>query len=223
MDDETTKDSGAGDSDDTPLASETGENPPPDAVAGDAGGTETAPPRRARRGGTLRPWEALERLDRQWEDPTPLRERTSMVAGLGLTVPEDPEGFDYLGALTGAPPRAVAGACAAWLEAQLAADSGLLGRAVRPTVALVPAGRLWHVVRLVGDRILVIDGPGLPTPRAAVVAAARRYRAELVRDAIARGADVGVESLAHSGQASGEPAADDAQAGAEGAGPGAVR
>jgi hypothetical protein len=223
MDDETTKRDVTANSDDESAAGVSVENGPSGAAAEAVPGTASEPRRGARRPQTLRPWEALERLDRQWEDGTPLPDRRGALDALVLTDPVDPEGWDYLGALTGAQPRAVARACAAWLEAQLAADAGLVGRALRPTVALVPAGRLWHVVRLVGERILVIDGPGLPTPRAAAVAAARRYRAELVRDAITRGADVGAESPEDRGPASGEGDAADAQAGAESAGPGAVR
>ena len=51
---------------------------------------------------------------------------------------------------------------------------------MRPRVELVPAGRLWYVVRTIADIIIVIDGPGYPTPLAAAVAASRRYRAELL-------------------------------------------
>jgi hypothetical protein len=68
------------------------------------------------------------------------------------------------------------------LEAQLAADALAFGRLVRPTVALVPLGRAWHVVRAAGSVIWVIDGPGWPTPFAAVSAARLRYRAALLAE-----------------------------------------
>jgi hypothetical protein len=129
----------------------------------------------------LQPAEALERLDRQWDDLSPLASRTEPIISLALTTSADPRGWDYLGALTGEPADEVARACEAWLEAQLAADAETLGQAIRPRVELVPAGRLWFVVRTVASLILVIDGPGYLTPRAAAVAASRRYEAELVR------------------------------------------
>ena len=91
-------------------------------------------------------------------------------------------GWDYLGAVSGALPREADEACAAWLEAQLAADATRLGRRFRPTVELVPAGRLWYVVRSVGEFICVVDGPGFPSPLTAAIAASRRYQAELRRD-----------------------------------------
>jgi hypothetical protein len=179
-----------------PGQGETGEGQEP----GQAGGigaerTEEQPagpgrgaeaPRAAARPRVLRPWEALELLDRQWEDRTPVPERRGSLGALCQTVPEDPEGWDYLGAMTGAPAREVALACGAWLEAQLAADATAVGLALRPRVYLVPAGGLWHVVRGVGPVLLAFDGPGLPTPGAAVLAAARRYRADLARDAARR-------------------------------------
>ena len=130
----------------------------------------------------LRPWEALERLDRQWEDRTPPPQMSGPIAVLALTTGDDPRGWDYLGALTGSSQREIAGACAAWLGAQLAADAVSLGRALRPRVEIVPAGRLWYVVRSVADLIVVIDGPGFPTPLAAALAASRRYHAELLRE-----------------------------------------
>jgi len=129
----------------------------------------------------LRPLEALERLDRQWESSEPIGSASSLTS-LELTVPEDPGGFDYLGALTGDAPATVATTEALWLEAQLAADALAFGRLVRPTVALVPLGRAWHVVRAAGSVIWVIDGPGWPTPIAAVSAARRRYRAALLAE-----------------------------------------
>jgi len=129
----------------------------------------------------LRPLEALERLDRQWENQEPIGSASSLTS-LELTVPEDPRGFDYLGALTGDAPATVATTEALWLEAQLAADALAFGRLVRPTVALVPLGRAWHVVRAAGSVIWVIDGPGWPTPIAAVSAARLRYRAALLAE-----------------------------------------
>lgn len=103
------------------------------------------------------------------------------MLSLVLTVPEDPRGFDYLGAM-GTSEAEVRVACQAWLEAQLAADALELGRAVRPVVALIPAARLWFVVRLVLGAIVVFDGPGYLTPGAAVAAARIRYRALLVSE-----------------------------------------
>jgi hypothetical protein len=129
----------------------------------------------------LRPLKALERLDRQWESSEPIGSASSLTS-LELTVPEDPRGLDYLGALTGDAPATVATAEALWLEAQLAADALAFGRLVRPTVALVPLGRAWHVVRAAGSVIWVIDGPGWPTPFAAVSAARLRYRAALLAE-----------------------------------------
>jgi hypothetical protein len=141
--------------------------------------TSEAPDRPRRR--ALRPLEALERLDRQWESSEPIGSASSLTS-LELTVPEDPRGFDYLGALSGDAPATVATTEALWLEAQLAADALAFGRLVRPTVALVPLGRAWHVARAAGSAIWVIDGPGWPTPIAAVSAARRRYRAALLAE-----------------------------------------
>ena len=129
----------------------------------------------------LRPPEALGRLDRQWESSEPIG-RASSLTTLELTVPEDRQGFDYLGAMSGDAPATVATTEALWLEAQLAADALAFGRLVRPTVALMPLGRRWHVVRAAGSVIWVIDGPGWPTPIAAVSAARRRYRAALLAE-----------------------------------------
>ena len=129
----------------------------------------------------LRPPEALERLDRQWESQEPIGSASSLTS-LELTVPEDPRGFDYLGALSGDAPATVATTEALWLEAQLAADALAFGRLVRPTVALVPLGRAWYVVRAAGSVIWVIDGPGWPTPIAAVSAARLRYSAALLAE-----------------------------------------
>ena len=98
---------------------------------------------------------------------------------LALTVPEDPFGFDYLGALIGAPAHEVAAAYTAWLGAQLAVDVLRLGRTARPSVELVPVGRLWYVVRSVPQVLAVLDGPGHPSPLAALRAARLRYRAML--------------------------------------------
>jgi hypothetical protein len=140
----------------------------------------TPSPDRPRRR-ALRPLEALERLDRQWESSEPIGSASSLTS-LELTVPEDPRGFDYLGALTGDAPATVATTEALWLEAQLAADALAFGRLVRPTVALVPLGRAWHVVRAAGSVIWVIDGPGWPTPIAAVSAARLRYSAALLAE-----------------------------------------
>ena len=137
-------------------------------------------PHRPRRR-ALRPLKALERLDRQWESQEPIGSASSLTS-LELTVPEDPQGFDYLGALSGDAPATVATTEALWLEAQLAADALAFGRLVRPTVALVPLGRAWHVVRAAGSVIWVIDGPGWPTPIAAVSAARLRYRAALLAE-----------------------------------------
>jgi len=148
----------------------------PDPAADPAIPSPDRPRRRA-----LRPPEALERLDRQWESSEPIGSASSLTS-LELTVPEDPRGFDYLGALTGDAPATVATTEALWLEAQLAADALAFGRLVRPTVALVPLGRAWHVVRAAGSAIWVIDGPGWPTPIAAVSAARRRYRAALLAE-----------------------------------------
>jgi hypothetical protein len=141
-----------------------------------SGGEGPLPHRRA-----LGRCEALERLDRQWEDRTPLHEMARPITALVLTTDDDPRGWDYIGALVGSPPDETARACASWLEAQLAADAISLGRAVRPRVDLVPAGRLWFVVRTVADMIIVIDGPGFLTPIAAALAASRRYQAGLLQ------------------------------------------
>jgi len=140
----------------------------------------TPSPDRPRRR-ALRPLEALERLDRQWESSEPIGSASSLTT-LELTAPEDPRGFDYLGALSGDTPATVATTEALWLEAQLGADALAFGRLVRPTVALVPLGRAWHVVRAAGSVIWVIDGPGWPTPFAAVSAVRRRYRAALLAE-----------------------------------------
>jgi hypothetical protein len=129
----------------------------------------------------LRPPEALERLDRQWESSEPIGSASSLTT-LELTVPEDRQGFDYLGAMTGDAPATVATTEALWLEAQLGADALAFGRLIRPTVALVPLGRAWHVVRAAGSVIWVIDGPGWPTPIAAVSAARLRYCAALLAE-----------------------------------------
>jgi len=136
----------------------------------------------------LRPLKALERLDRQWESSEPIGSASSLTT-LELTVPEDPQGFDYLGALSGDAPATVATTEALWLEAQLGADALAFGRLVRPTVALVPLGRAWHVVRAAGSVIWVIDGPGWPTPFAAVSAARLRYRAALLAEIAAEPGD----------------------------------
>ena len=139
-------------------------------------------PRHSSSSRPIRPWEALEQLDRQWADPTPLRDLPEPILALALTTTDDPFGWDYLGAISGALPHEVGEACAAWLEAQLAADVTMLGRRFRPTVELVPAGRLWYVVRSVGEFICVVDGPGFPSALTAAIAASRRYQAELRRD-----------------------------------------
>ncbi|HLX33820.1 MAG TPA: hypothetical protein VKR30_01110 [Candidatus Limnocylindrales bacterium] len=153
----------------------------PDGSTGSRGEDEL--PRLGHPSASLRAAEALERLDRQWEDRTPIRERSD-VSALGLTVPEDPTAFDYLGAM-GVAMREVVEACQTWLEAQLAADALDLGRRFRPVVALVPAGRLWHVIRMAFGRVVVIDGPGYLSPVAAVRAARIRYRA-LLADEVQR-------------------------------------
>jgi hypothetical protein len=127
----------------------------------------------------LRPIDGLEYLERQWVTALTLADWHGSLATLALTVDEDPFGFDYLGALIGAPAREVAATYAAWLQAQLAADALRLGRAVRPRVELVPVGRLWYVVRNVPHVLAVLDGPGYPSPRAALRAARLRYRAML--------------------------------------------
>jgi hypothetical protein len=148
-------------------------------AAGQEADPEQEPPQpRGRR--IVRPWEALERLDRQWDDRTPIRERDG-VSSLVLTVPEDPSGFDYLGAM-GLSEGEVADACERWLDAQLAADALELGRLARPVVALVPASRLWFVVRLALGSLVLIDGPGYLTPTAAVKGARVRYRALLLAE-----------------------------------------
>lgn len=149
----------------------------------DDAGAQSAPTstRDAGRRRILRPVEALDRLDTQWADRRPIEGRDDLT-GLVLAAPEHPLAFDYLGAM-GVTSREVANACQGWLDAQLAADTLELGRAVRPTVALVPAGRLWFVVRIVLDAIVIIDGPGYPSPVAAVIAARRRYRALLLAEA----------------------------------------
>jgi len=162
-------------------SSEPGAEPAPAQTSGPAS-APGEPVWRPRGPRILRPWEALKQLDRQWEERTPLRELGRQVSSLTLTTADDPRGWDYLGALTGDPPHQTARACEAWLEAQLAADAVALGRAARPRVELVPAGRLWYVVRTIADAILIIDGPGYPTPFAAVMAAFRRYHAELLRE-----------------------------------------
>jgi hypothetical protein len=135
----------------------------------------------------LRPWEALEQLDQQWDRPDQILNANSLIS-LDLTVPEDPYGFDYLGALGGYSASTVATTLALWLDAQLAADALALGRLYRPLVGLAPYGRRWYVVRAVGSLIWTIDGPGWPTPLAAVSAARRRYRAALLAE-IAAGSD----------------------------------
>jgi hypothetical protein len=142
----------------------------------------------------LRPLQALERLDRQWESSEPIG-RASSLTSIELTVPEDPRGFDYLGALTGDTPATVATTEALWLEAQLAADALAFGRLVRPTVALVPLGRAWHVIRAAGSAIWVIDGPGWPTPIAAVSAARLRYRAALLAEIVAERNEADEEAI----------------------------
>lgn len=172
----------------TPDANQGGSDPIGEAEAPEqqddptsAGDEAVAEPTlRMRRPRILRPWEALRDLDRQWEDPTPLAESTKAITALALTTDGDPRGWNYLEALTGASLDETVAACEAWLEAQLAADAAVLGRALRPRVDLVPSGRLWFVVRTVADIIIVIDGPGFLTPRAAAVAASRRYEAELL-------------------------------------------
>lgn len=141
-----------------------------------------------------RPPEALERLDRQWESSEAIGSASSLTS-LELTVPEDPRGFDYLGALTGDAPATVATTEALWLEAQLAADALAFGRLVRPTVALVPLGRAWHVIRAAGSVIWVIDGPGWPTPIAAVSAARRRYHAALLAEIAAEADETDEEAI----------------------------
>lgn len=135
----------------------------------------------------LRPWEALERLDAQWEDRRPLPLQTRLQT-LQLTDREDPRAFDYVGAMTGASDAEIADVYTDWLRAQLAADAVSIGRSSRPSVALVPANRLWWVVRSVFGIVILIDGPGFLTPGAAVRAALRRYRAELQGE-LARGAE----------------------------------
>jgi hypothetical protein len=170
---------------DPDLAPDPGHEPlaAPGSDTGPRSGTPPEVDRPTRRSGyrESRPWEALERLDRQWADHTPIAQVDGPIATLALTTADDPRGWDYLAALMGAGPRETAAACAAWLEAQLAADAVALGRAIRPRVELVPSGRLWHVVRTVADLIIVIDGPGFLTPLAAAIAASRRYHAELLR------------------------------------------
>jgi hypothetical protein len=157
----------------------------PTSAADEATPSEPAIPSPNRSGQRApRPPEALERLDRQWESSEAIGSASSLTS-LELTVPEDPRGFDYLGALTGDAPATVATTEALWLEAQLAADALAFGRLVRPTVALVPLGRAWHVVRAAGSVIWVIDGPGWPTPIAAVSAARLRYSAALLAETAA--------------------------------------
>jgi hypothetical protein len=51
-----------------------------------------------------------------------------------------------------------------------------------PHATLVPAGRLWFVVRLAFGSLVLIDGPGYLTPTAAVKAARVRYRALLLAE-----------------------------------------
>ena len=46
----------------------------------------------------------------------------------------------------------------------------------------MPLGRRWYVIRAAGSVIWVIDGPGWPTPIAAVSAARLRYRAALLAE-----------------------------------------
>jgi hypothetical protein len=156
-----------------------GSTPGPDAAGDPPGPAEPPTPRR--RPEILRPVEAIERLDRQWSDRRPIEGRTGELVALLLTTPDDPRGFDYLGLLTGASSREIADACAGWLSAQLAADAITAGDVIRPRVALVPSGGLWFVVRLVADVLVILDGPGLPTPLAATRAAYRRYQVELMR------------------------------------------
>ena len=178
MDDQNISDSQRDESDSVDRPEALGDHDEPPA-GGDEAGDDL--PHGPRRSGIQRPWEALEQLDRQWEDLTPIAGRTGSITALALTTDGDPRGWDYLGALTGAPPNETAAACEAWLEAQLAADAASLDRTLRPHVELVPAGRLWFVVRTIADIIVVIDGPGFLTPRTAAVAASRRYHAELLR------------------------------------------
>ena len=160
---------------------ETGD--PTDARPGRGGQAGSdAPPRRRRPRPFLQPWEGLTLLERQWADPTPLERLEDEIVTLALTTTGDPSAWDYLGAMTGAPARQTAKTGAVWLAAQLAADATTVGRTYRPTVELLPAARLWHVVRAIGNIIICIDGPGFPTPLAAVSAATRRYGAELERD-----------------------------------------
>jgi hypothetical protein len=167
----------------------------PDPAADEARPSEPAIPSPDRpRQRALRPLEALERLDRQWESQEPIGSASSLTS-LELTVPEDPRGFDYLGALTGDAPATVATTEALWLEAQLAADALAFGRLDRPTVALVPLGRSWYVIRAAGSAIWVIDGPGWPTPIAAVSAARRRYRAALLAEIAAETDETDKEAI----------------------------
>jgi hypothetical protein len=91
--------------------------------------------------------------------------------------------------MTGASRREIAKACAAWLQAQLAADAVGLGDATRPRVALVPSGGLWFVVRMLGGVLVVVDGPGMPTPLTAARAASLRYGIERMRRAGLEAAD----------------------------------
>jgi hypothetical protein len=136
------------------------------------------------------PWEALNKFDRQWEDPTALVLRRHIEA-IALVPANDPRRWDYLTAISGDSEDETAAVRLAWLEAQVAADAVSLGRITRPRVMLVPAARMWHVIREVGDLVVSIDGPGWPTPYAAVQAATRRYHAELLR--VLAGGDDGVD------------------------------
>ena len=58
-------------------------------------------PRHSRSARPLRPWEALEQLDRQWVDPTPLRDLPEPIAALALTTTDDPFGLGLLGCRLG--------------------------------------------------------------------------------------------------------------------------
>jgi hypothetical protein len=158
--------------------------PEPDAAPETGPGAQPEEPVPTRRSGrVLRPTEAIDRLDRQWVDRRPIQERIDELVALVLTTPDDPLGHDYIGLMTGASRREIARACAAWLQAQLAADAVGIGEAMRPRVALVPSGGLWYVVRMLGGVLVVIDGPGMPTPLAAARAAYRRYQIERMRRA----------------------------------------
>lgn len=167
---------------------EPGEPTPPNVAAGDVSrepaapdGTTAEAPEAAtppRVPLLLRPIDALGLLEDQWASRVPLAERRDALLSLRL-VPYWATGWLYLETLTGADEATIEATYAAWLGAQLAADALDALDSKRPRVQLLPLGRLWYAVRRSEEGIVAIDGPGFPTPLAALRTARLRYRAEL--------------------------------------------